>query len=272
MRPSCGISVPVDIRPMSFKTTITMVWYIHAEVGPAYMNVANSPWLWAAATPVILVVLIQAGLFLRQSWKSGKEMGLSDEQLRTGLKTGIISAIGPAIAVLAAMLALIATIGGPVAWMRLSVIGSIAFELPAAELGISQLGFAFGDDGITETAFATAVWTMTLGGIGWLLVSALGTPHMEKARQKVVGGRDTLLPIITSGAMLGAFAYFVSGEVTSGAPETGSVAMGGVVMASLLKIADRKDIQWIREWALGTAMGVGLIVGVGVHIVAGGGW
>ncbi len=249
-----------------------MVWYLTTVVAPAYMDVANSPWLWISAMPVVLIVLLQAGLFLRRSWKNGKEMGLSDEQLATGLKTGIISAIGPAIAVLAAMLALIATIGGPVAWMRLSVIGSVAFELPAAELGISQLGFGFGDDGITETAFATAVWTMTLGGIGWLLVAALGTPHMEKARQKVVGGRDTLLPIITSGAMLGAFAYFVSGEVTSGAPETGSVAIGGLVMLSLLTIADRKEIQWIREWALGTAMAVGLLVGMGIHIITGGGW
>ncbi|MDG5817679.1 DUF5058 family protein [Natronococcus sp. A-GB7] len=249
-----------------------MEWALNTAVAPAYMDVANSTWLWISAAPVVFVVLLQAGLFLRRAWKNGKEMGLSDEQLETGLRTGIISAIGPAIAVLAAMLALIATIGGPVAWMRLTVIGSVAFELPAAELGISQLGYGFGDDGITETAFATAVWTMTLGGIGWLLVAALGTPHMEKARKRIVGGRNKLLPVVTSGAMLGAFAYFVSGEFTSGAPEMGSAAVGGLVMLSLLKVADEKEIQWIREWALGTAMAVGLVVGMALHTVAGGGW
>ncbi|SFT01329.1 DUF5058 family protein [Halostagnicola kamekurae] len=249
-----------------------MGWYLNTAAAPAYMDVANSNWLWISAIPVVSMVLVQAGLFLRRSWKNGKKMGLSDEQLKTGLKTGVISAVGPAIAVLAAMLALIAVVGGPVAWMRLSVIGSVAFELPAAELGVSQLGFGFGDEGITERAFATAVWTMTLGGIGWLIVAAVGTPHMEKARQKIVGGREKLLPIVTSGAMLGAFAYFVSGEVTAGAPETGSLAIGGLVMLSLLKIADENDVQWIREWALGTSMAVGLVVGIGVHMVAGGGW
>ncbi|WP_275040015.1 DUF5058 family protein [Natronococcus amylolyticus] len=45
----------------------------------------------------------------------------------------VISAIGPAVAILAGMLALIATVGGAVAWMCLSVIGSVMFELPAAE-------------------------------------------------------------------------------------------------------------------------------------------
>lgn len=249
-----------------------MQWFVNTAAALAYMDVANSNWLWISAIPVVSMVLVQAGLFLRRSWKNGKKMGLSDEQLKTGLKTGVISAVGPAIAVLAAMLALIAVVGGPVAWMRLSVIGSVAFELPAAELGVSQLGFGFGEEGITERAYATAVWTMTLGGIGWLLVAAVGTPHMEKARQKVVGGREKLLPIVTSGAMLGAFAYFVSGEVTAGAPETGSLAVGGLVMLSLLKIADENDVQWIREWALGTSMAVGLVVGMGVHMVAGGGW
>lgn len=102
----------------------------------------------------------------------------------------MISAIGPAVAVLVGMLALVATIGGPVAWMRLSVIGSVAFELPAAERGVSQLGYSLGDGDITETAYATAVWSMTLGGTGWLIVSAFGTPHMEKARQKL-GERKT---------------------------------------------------------------------------------
>jgi len=53
--------------------------------------------------------------------------------------------------------------------------------------------------------------------------------------------------------MLGAFAYFLTGEVATGTPETGSVAAGGLVMLILLQIADERDIQWLREWALGTA-------------------
>lgn len=237
-----------------------------------YMDIANSTWLWVATLPAILVVLSQAGLFLRRAWKNGKEMGLSDDQLKTGLRTGVISAIGPAVAVLAGMLALVATVGGPVAWMRLSVIGSVAFELPAAELGVSQFGYSLGDSGITEKAYATAVWSMTLGGTGWLLVSALATPHMETVRQKIGGGKEKLIPIISSAAMIGAFAYFLTGEVTTGTPETGSVAAGGLVMLGLLEIADRRDIQWIREWALGVAMLVGLLVGTAIQLSVGSWW
>ncbi|GAA0505712.1 protein of unknown function [Halorubrum aquaticum] len=239
---------------------------------PAYLDVANSHWLWLSTLPVVLVVLLQASIFLRRAWSDGKEMGLSEEQLRSGFKTGVISAIGPAVAVLVGMLALIATVGGPVAWMRLSVIGSVAFELPAAELGVSQFGYSLGDENISETAYATAVWTMTLGGTGWLLFSAFGTPHMEKLRQKMGNGREKLIPVISSAAMLGAFAYFLTGEVAAGTPETGSVATGGIVMLILLRIADERDVQWLREWALGTAMIVGLVVGVALQVTVGSWW
>jgi len=249
-----------------------MVWHGLVAVAPAYMDIANSRWLWLSTVPVVMVVLLQAAIFLRRAWRDGKEMGLSEKKLKTGFKTGIISAIGPSIAVLAGMLALIATVGGPVSWMRLTVIGSIAFELPAAELGLNQFGYSLGDEGISETAYATAVWAMTLGGTGWLLVSAFGTRHMETVRSKISNGNEKLIPVISAAAMLGAFAYFLSGEVAAGTPETGAVAVGGLAMLALLHVADSRDIQWIREWALGVAMFVGLLAAVAIQVTVGSWW
>lgn len=134
---------------------------------------------------------------------------------------------------------------------------------------MSQLGYSLGDGDITKTAYATAVWSMTLGGTGWLMISAFGTPHIEKARQRIGEGKDALIPIIGAAAMLGAFAYFLTGKVATGTPEAGSVAAGGLVMLILLRIVDKKDIQWLREWALGTAMLVGFLVGVAVQLTVG---
>src|SRR5699024_524083 len=129
-----------------------------------------------------------------------------------------------------------------------------------------------GGEGVTKTAYATAVWTMTLGGTGWLLVSSFGTPYMEKARQRIAGGREELIPIISAAAMLGAFAYFLTGEIPAGTPETGSVAAGGLAMLGLLHVADERDIQWVREWALGIAMVIGLFVGLAIQLAVGSWW
>ncbi|WP_338042749.1 DUF5058 family protein [Natronococcus amylolyticus] len=79
-------------------------------------------------------------------------------------------------------------------------------------------------------------------------------------------------PVISAAAMLGAFGYLATGEVMSGSPFTASVAVGGLMMLALLHIADSRDVQWIREWALGTAMIVGLFAGVLTQVTLGGLW
>lgn len=249
-----------------------MITHLEIPPSPLYMDIANSRYMWGAAGLVVALVLMQAGLFMRRAYRSGKKMGMADDQLKTGLRAGMISAVGPAVAILIGMMALVATVGGAIAWMRLSAIGSVMFELSAAEFGTRQLGYSLGDDGLTEAAYANAVWVMTFGAVGWLVISGLFTPQMETVRQKIGSGREALLPVISAAAMLGAFGYLATGEVMSGSPFTASVAVGGLMMLLLLQIAERRELQWIREWALGSAMIVGLIAGVVTELLVGGGW
>ncbi|AGB38862.1 DUF5058 family protein [Natronococcus occultus] len=237
-----------------------------------YMDIANSVYMWAAAGVVVLLVIAQAALFMRRAYRSGKEMGMDEDQLKTGLRAGMISAVGPAIAILIGMMALVATVGGAIAWMRLSAIGSVMFELSAAEFGTQQLGYSLGDDDLTEVAYANAVWVMTFGAVGWLVVSGLFTPQMENVRQRIGSGREALLPVVSAAAMLGAFGYLATSEVMSGSPFTASVTVGGLMMLGLLHVADRWELQWVREWALGTAMIVGLLAGVLTEVTLGGVW
>ena len=53
---------------------------------------------------------------------------------------GLISAIGPALGVFIVMVGLMASIGGPMAWLRLSIIGAAATELSAANIGAEACG------------------------------------------------------------------------------------------------------------------------------------
>lgn len=249
-----------------------MLTHIDLSTAPLYMDVANSTYMWAAAGLVVSIVLIQAALFMKEAYTSGKKMGMSGEQMKTGVRAGVISAVGPAIAILIGMVALISTVGAPIAWMRLSAIGSVMFELSAAEFGTQQLGYSLGGDGLTETAYANAVWVMTFGSAGWLIVSGLFTPQMETVRQKIGNGKESLTPVISAAAMLGAFGYLATGEMISGSPFLASVSVGGLMMLGLLHLADERDMQWIREWALGTAMIVGLFAGVATQVFFGIGW
>ena len=52
----------------------------------------------------------------------------------------MISSIGPSVVILVTMISLLVTMGAPVAWMRLSFIGSVNYEAMAAGFGAQAMG------------------------------------------------------------------------------------------------------------------------------------
>ena len=78
------------------------------------MKIANSiPMCLACALPVAFVIL-QAVLFARGAYKSGKKLGLNDKQMKKAMKSSAVTSIGPSIVVLSAMLSLLVSVGGPI--------------------------------------------------------------------------------------------------------------------------------------------------------------
>ncbi len=90
-------------------------------------------------------------------------MGLTREQMNDAIKSSVITALGPSLVVLSAMIALLVCLGGPISWTRLSFIGSAMYEMMAAGFGTQAVGVTLGKDPMTGLAFANAVWTMPSG-------------------------------------------------------------------------------------------------------------
>jgi len=224
------------------------------------MKIANSFGMWIACAVIILVVIFQSYVFVSKAWKTGKEMGLTEQQMKAAARTGAISTIGPALAVVVAMVSLIVSLGSPFAWMRLSVVGSIPFELMAAECGANVAGTHIGAATNDLRAFAISIWGCTLGASGWLLICALFTDKFDMVRRKMVGGNEALLPVLSVSAMIGAFAYFGAPYfVGRGFPSTVSFFVGGAAMLLVNKVADMINVPRLKEWALGIAMFCGMV-------------
>ena len=128
-----------------------------------YLELANSPLMWVSAAIAVGIVVFQSVLFFRKSLKAAKEIGIEQEKINMAIKSSAISSIGPSIVILSGMLSLLITVGGPMAWMRLSLIGSVMFESIAAGFGTASVGVQLGADTLTPLALDMAVWTMILG-------------------------------------------------------------------------------------------------------------
>lgn len=110
---------------------------------------------------------------------------------------------------------------------------------------------------------------MAINGTGWLLVTALFTHKLEDIRQKIGGGNQVWLGVLSIAAALGAFGYLninlVVGAMRNMAKSVPGAAgpiyaiIGGLVsMLAVSKLADTRP--WLREYTLGIAMIFGMIV------------
>ncbi len=227
-----------------------------------HMRYANSPVMWGLSLLGISVVLIQSILIIRKSMKAGIDMGMDQPRMKKGIKTSMVSSIGPALGVVGSLLALLVTMGAPISAFRLSVIGGSNFEAMAANFGAQALGSELSTS-MTPVVFTNALWAMALGSIGWLIFVFFFGHRMDKVNSLLTSGRKALLPAVSMGAMLGSFAYFNVGnylKFNTNPDVTVSAVSGLIIMVICVKLGEKK-FTWLKEWALTIAMFGGAIIG-----------
>lgn len=227
--------------------------------------IANSPMMWFLSMAIISVVIVQTLIFYRLAKSFVKDTSLlTDDEVGKSLKIGVIGTIGPAIAVFAIAVALIAQVGGPLTLARVGVIGSAAFEMIAAKLG--SAGTVATPD-FTPPMLSAAAWVMTLGGSGWLIMVFFATKKLDsfqeaakKSNPLIIGYMSTFAPFVIF-LTLG-YKEVSKGLESSTAAPLAALLAGAVVMYVIKAgAAKRASMKWMKEWAMGFAVIAGMIAG-----------
>lgn len=233
-----------------------------------YLKVANSPLLWIACIPAVALVMVQAFMFARRAWKTGPQMGVSKEQMMRGAKSAAVASIGPSVVIVIGAVSLLASVGGPLAWMRLAYIGSVMYELPAADRAATAAGSTLGTNNMTMEAFANCAWIMCVCCLGWIIVSALFTDKMGKLRDKVAGGSEAALSVIAVAGGMGAFGYQCFNRMLPGtnsidfsSDQFWALIGGFVIMLCLSLYGQKKKTKWISQFGMTIAMIGGMLIG-----------
>ena len=136
----------------------------------------NHPVLFLLAGIIVLIVLAQSLFFLRKAWRRGKEIGMPMDKLRRVVIGTAIFTIAPALAIVISVISLSKKLGIPLPWMRLSVVGAITYETPAAANALSAMGLEWAKiQELTATQYVTVAAVMTMGiMVGIWLVPVVG--------------------------------------------------------------------------------------------------
>ena len=146
----------------------------------------NHPLLFVLAGLLVTVVLGQSVYFLVKALKRSKELGMDQKKVIKTIRTAAIFTIAPAVAIVISVIALSKSLGIPLPWLRLSVVGSMSYEAIAAENAVSAMGLTLGKiDALTAQQYINIVLVMTIS----ILVGIWLVPLIGK---KLLGGMSTL--------------------------------------------------------------------------------
>ena len=229
-------------------------------------QIIQSPAIWLLCGVTVALVIVQAVLFMRLAKKTAAQCSIEEDIPRRAFKIGLVSAIGPSCGVLIVMIGLMSAIGAPMSWMRLSVIGAASTELAAATNGAVAAGAEFGGEGFTLEVLIICWAVMALNGAGWLIVSALLTPSLENARDRLAGGDSKWLAMLSLACGIGVFSYLCA-SATLGTPGQGNrpqicaCAVSAVCMVLMGKYIVPKHPKF-GQHTLGISMVIGVAAGV----------
>ena len=225
----------------------------------------NSLFLYGLAVCVILFVLAQSVFFLVRAYRRGMELGMGAAKLKKTIVSTAVFTIAPAISILIGVVTLSKFLGIPLPWIRMSVIGAITYELPAATSTANALGLSLAEMITDPKVYAAIAWVMTLG----IMPSIILPPILMK---KIQGGvvnlknkdskwGDIFMTSLFLG-MISAFLGMVFADIRSGLEGWIPIFVllsSAAIMAGLGLLITKKNMKWLETYALAISM-VGAMV------------
>ncbi|MDE5994933.1 MAG: DUF5058 family protein [Oscillospiraceae bacterium] len=229
------------------------------------MDFKTGTLMYFLAAGVIAFVIIQSVFFMVKAWKRGKEIGIENEKMKQTVISSVLFTIAPAVSVLATVLALASALGIVLPWIRLSVIGNLAYETVAAESAVGVFGSSLANEIKDPTQFSTIAWTMTIGSCFPLVLLPILCKKIHKATQKITaksGSANALGDILGAAAFIGIIAAFISRAVAgvpADGPSAGFMSVSVLLSAMIFTIAldflcRKKNLTKLEPFVLPIAM------------------
>jgi len=220
----------------------------------------NSTFLFITAGVIVLFVIAQSVFFLIQAWRRARELGIEVQTLRRVARSSAVFTVAPAIAIILGVITLSRFLGLPLPWLRLSILGALTYELPAASSAAAALGVPV-SEGVTDPrAYMTIAWVMTLGIMSGLIIVTLFLKKIQGGIQSLKK-RDTkwgdiFLTALYMG-MISAFLGMIFADVTAGL--RGWIPVFVMLISALLMLlcgffVKVLKVKWMEDYALPFSM------------------
>jgi len=240
------------------------------------LNELNQPIMFVMIGGILLFIIAVCLLFMLKSYKAGLALGMNKTVLQKAITSTITFTILPTVSVLLGVIALSGALGLPFSWLRLSVIGSLQYELQAAEIVASHMGMSgLRMSEMTPDAFVTMGLVITSCISFGAVFTVFGLKaYLKKVRSKSVKestGNKPSLTVLFVAMFIGVCGAYV-GAYVGMAVRLGSwlplltAVVAGLVMAIFDYLIVKKNMLNLESFSLAASMLIAMISAIAMNL------
>ena len=216
-----------------------------------YFDVANSPLLYVLVTAGVLYIVGLSAVFLRKSWRRCLELGISKEKLSAVARSSAVFTIVPSVSIVIGLFTLSTVLGIPWPWYRLSVVGSVSYELMAADMVADGMGYGSVGEMAAQadhTVFGAVMFVMSICILAGIIINIFAVEKIQTGMSTLKKKRGDWGTIVNSCFFLGIVAAFTPLIFASGTVYalTFLISMGVAALCALCM--RRFHLKWLGSF------------------------
>ena len=215
----------------------------------------NDSFLYILSGIIVVFVVAQSVFFMVKARKRALQLGISSATVRKTILSSALFSVAPAISILVGVITLSNFLGLPFPWLRLSVLGAVTYELPAASIAAATMGASVKETITDPQVFSAIAWTMTLGIISGIVLILFGLKRIRSGMRSITG-KDKRWGEIVMG-MVSAFVGMLFADIRTGLPGFIPIVVALIsallmaVCGVLIKVC---KMTWLEQYALPLCM------------------
>lgn len=220
-----------------------------------------SPLLYGLVGLGIAYIILFCLITLKKAYKHALELGITKEKLKLVITSSAIYSVVPSISIVIGLFSLASVLGVPWSWFRLSVVGSVTYELMAADMVATGTGYesvaalnAAGDASVV----GTVMFVMSICIMGGLIAILLFGKRIQMGLTKARSKHGELGALITGVLSLAIIEAFLPMQLMKGKVHLAVVFTSCIIVLIHLQIIKRFKCLWLRNFVMANTLLLGM--------------
>ena len=230
----------------------------------------NSLPLYLISGGVILFVVAMSAFFMVRAYRAGVAIGMDKTVLKRTITSSVTFSVLPSVSILLGVIALSGTLGVPLPWLRLSVVGALHYETSVADIAARSIGLSgLSASEMTLQAFTTIGLPMPVGIIWGILLTIFGCKkYLNRIQRPKEGGTgrsfgDAAMTAMFIGLICAYLGSYI-GDFTANGNYMALVVLpvSAATMGVFIYFVKKKGMLWLENFSIAASMLVGMAAAV----------